>query len=282
MKIGKLFALFFKVFIDAIFPGKCLVCRAFIQNSNRDTDLSGAAFKELSPGGEHEKSFFHMLMTPFLCRACSDSFSPVRPPVCLKCGIMFHSRAGEDHVCQECLLFPMEYGIARASGVYDGIFRDLVHKFKYKGKTGLAKPLGLLLLKTFLTYWEKQEIDLIVPVPLHIKRFRKRGFNQAFLLIRDWGALSNVMNVEIPCMEIDTQILKRSKKTAPQIGLGRGARQKNLKDAFSIDEPGKIAGKRILLVDDVLTTGTTANECSKVLLRKGALRVDVLTLARVM
>ncbi len=280
--MGKLFALIFKVFIDAIFPDKCIACRVFLQNSKWDKDPAEKVFKELSHGAEHEKIFFHKLMTPFLCPSCSDKFSPVMPPACLKCGVMFKSREGGDHVCGKCLLSPMKYRKARASGVYDGIFRDLVHKLKYKGKTGLSKPLGFLLLKVFLTYWEKHEIDLIVPVPLHIKRFRKRGFNQAFLLIRDWVALANTMQIELPCMEIDIDVLKRSKKTAPQIGLGRRARQKNLNGAFHVRDPQKITGKKILLVDDVLTTGTTANECSKALLSKGALHVDVLTLARVM
>jgi ComF family protein len=280
--MGKLFALVLKVFIEAIFPGKCLVCRTFLQNSGRDTDLADKFSREFLSGVENEKIFFHMLMTPFLCTACSDRFFPVRPPVCLKCGIMFKSREGENHVCGECLSSPMKYRIARASGIYDGVFRDLVHKLKYKGKTGLSKPLGFLLLKAFLTYWEKHEIDLIVPVPLHIERFRKRGFNQAFLLIRDWVTMASAMKVELPCMEIDFDVLKRSKKTAPQIGLGRRARQKNLNGAFHITNPEKITGKRILLIDDVLTTGTTANECSKALLNTGALHVDVLTLARVM
>ncbi len=280
--MGKLSAYIIKVFIDAIFPSKCLVCRTFLQNSGRFTNTTAEVSGEILGGVENEETFFHMLMRPFLCPVCSGKFSPVEAPVCLKCGVMFKSRAGEDHVCGECLLFPMQYRIARASGVYDGIFRELVHQFKYKDKTVLSKPFAFLLLKTFLTYWERQEIDLIVPVPLHKKRFRKRGFNQAFLLIRDWVAMTNTMKAEIPHMVVDVEVLKRRKKTEPQIGLGRHERQKNLKDAFHIKEPEKIVGKRILLVDDVLTTGITANECSKALLNKGALQVDVLTLARVM
>jgi len=280
--MGKIFARIFTVFMDAIFPGKCLICGAFIQSSNGETDLPEQVFKQFSCRADNEETFFHMLMASFLCPACSARYNPVTPPVCLKCGMMFKSREGENHVCGACIEAPMQYRIARASGVYNGTFRDLVHTFKYRGKTGLSKPFALLLLKTFFTFWGKHEIDLIVPVPLHIKRFRKRGFNQAFLLIRDWVTLADTMEVKIPCRKIEVDVLKRSKKTAFQIGLGRRARQKNLHDAFHVSKPEKIAGKRILLVDDVLTTGTTVNECSKALLSKGALHVDVLTLARVM
>jgi len=151
-------------------------------------------------------------MASFLCPACSARYNPVTPPVCLKCGMMFKSREGENHVCGACIEAPMQYRIARASGVYNGTFRDLVHTFKYRGKTGLSKPFALLLLKTFFTFWGKHEIDLIVPVPLHIKRFRKRGFNQAFLLIRDWVTLADTMEVKIPCRKIEVDVLKRSKK----------------------------------------------------------------------
>ena len=115
-------------------------------------------------------------------------------------------------------------------------------------------------------------IDLIVPVPLHIKRLRKRGFNQALLLFTKWATTENI--------PYDPHVLKRPQKTVPQTNLSRKERKKNIRGAFEIRSPVAIKGKRILLVDDVYTTGSTVNECARILVQGGAAMVDVLTLAR--
>jgi ComF family protein len=193
---------------------------------------------------------------------------------------MFTSREGEDHLCGECLESPKKFRTARAFGVYDKALMTLIHCFKYNGKIQLACPLGKLLLSSFNLYWNLNSIDMIIPVPLHVKRFRTRGFNQAFLLVKDWDKIAATWNVKLPVMQIERHALVRNRWTEPQTGLGRKKRMANIKNAFSLKNSPKIIGKRILLVDDVLTTGATANECAKVLLRGGAGQVDVLTLAR--
>jgi ComF family protein len=223
---------------------------------------------------------FDRLMAPYLCPNCSGGFLPVESPICFKCGMTFKSREGEDHLCGECIAAPKRFRVARAPGIYDQALMAMIHYLKYNGKIQLAGPLGMLLCASFISQWDTDTIDLIVPVPLHIKRFRKRGFNQSFLLIKDWHKIAEVLNVNISHVQIDRHVLVRSRWTDPQTGLGRKKRISNIKNAFAITDPKKINGKSILLVDDVYTTGTTANECAKVLLKSGAEYVDVLTLAR--
>ena len=140
----------------------------------------------------------------------------------------------------------------------------------------------MLLFSAFINFWGINSIDIIVPVPLHIKRFRKRGFNQAYLLVRDWKQIAENLNLGLSNIRIDTNVLIKSRRTDPQTGLDRKKRMTNIKNAFSIRDQAIIKNKRILLVDDVYTTGATANECAKALLRGNAEYVDVLTLARAM
>lgn len=159
---------------------------------------------------------------------------------------------------------------------------NLVLNLKYHGKIQLAKPLGGLLLVAFLQYWDAGDIDIVIPVPLFQKRFKQRGFNQAFVLIQNWEDLAEELNADITGLHIERQALVRNRPTATQTGLGRKERMDNIKNAFSVPESQKITGKRILLVDDVYTTGATVDECSRVLIKHGAAYVDVLTVARAM
>ena len=223
-----------------------------------------------------------MLMATFLCPSCSRGFLSIETPICNNSGIMYKSREGEDHICGECIVSPRRFRIARASGVYDQAFMEVIHCFKYKGRVQLARPLGMLLFSTLIRYWGMSSIDIIMPVPLHIKRLKKRGFNQAFLLIKDWEDIARSLNVEIPYIREADYFFTRSVWTEPQSGLGKKKRMANIKNAFSIEDSSKVFDKRILLVDDVYTTGATVDECAKVLLRGGAKQVDVLTLARTM
>lgn len=287
---------------EALFPTRCLVCGSFFypgqrQNGNLKNGSSGAnssyIFSELIEKNvlttaredfyfSHTLATFEMLMAPFLCPGCLTGFLPVESPLCSRCGIVFKSRQGEDHVCGECLDSPKRFRIARSPGVYKETLMAVIHCLKYKGKIQLARPLGILLFATFIHYWEKNSIDLIVPVPLHAKKIKKRGFNPSFLLVRDWARIAAALNVELPDMPIVRDTLLRIRWTEPQTGLRRKERLTNIKNAFSVSDSSKIAGKRILLVDDVYTTGATANECAKVMLKGGAGHVDVLTLARAM
>ncbi len=192
--------------------------------------------------------------------------------MCPVCGLMFESRQGDDHLCGSCISKAPVFGKVRACGVYEKSFRSLIHLFKYRGRMQLVRPFSDLLLSTLRRHWADNEVDLVIPVPLHSRRIRQRGFNQAFVLIRTWKRQ--------PGVEIDGTVLRRVRMTAPQTGLGKKSRLENLKGAFAVRNANRISGKSVLLIDDVYTTGTTAEACAEALLKAGAGRVDVLTLAR--
>jgi len=291
-----------KVFKQALFPTRCMVCGSFFHlGQHKNGDLRpGATYADSSSIGQefigkivltsaHDNYYlsntpevFEKLMAQFLCLTCSSGFLPVESPKCSRCGMVFKSRQGEDHVCGECLDSPKRFQKARSAGVYIYPLMAVIHCFKYKGKIQLARPLGALLFAAFISFWDKMSIDLIVPVPLHPKKLRMRGFNPSFLLVRDWVRIAEFLNVRFPDIPVDINVLARRIWTEPQTGLGRKERLANIKNAFNISDDSKITGKKILLVDDVYTTGATVNECAKVLLKGGAGHVDVLTLARSM
>ena len=279
---GSLFIWMARALREAVWPSKCLVCGSFFQPAMYENyNLPVKIFNAESILAYNKKSAFHKLMLPFLCSACSTDFVPAESPFCCICGITFKSRIGDDHVCGECIKSPKKFRMARAVGVYEGTLMKTIQRLKYKGKIQLARPLGLLLFFAFIKYWNnKNKIDLIVPVPLHIKRFRKRGFNQAYLLIREWFSYADAFNVKLSYLKIERNVLIKNKQTEPQTGLDRKQRRANIKNAFSIGNASKITGESILLIDDVYTTGATADECAKVLINEGAKSVDVLTLAR--
>ncbi len=161
--------------------------------------------------------------------------------------------------------------MARALGYYEGPLREAIHRWKYEEKLYLTPFFGEKLAEGFRRHWKPGAVDLLIPVPLHPKRLRERGFNQALLLVK---ALSQ--QTKIPYSK---RLLKKRVPTPPQVKLSGGEREKGVKGSFHIEREDEIEGKTILLVDDVYTTGATVNECSRVLLKAGAERVDVLTLA---
>jgi ComF family protein len=193
---------------------------------------------------------------------------------------MFEQQQTDNRLCGACIVQPKTFRMARAAMVYDQQSMAIIHRFKYAGKTQLAKPFGVLLLNTYLRYWQSEAIDLILPVPLHSQKFRHRGFNQSHLMIDCWKMISALNPLAAPNTRLKTDVLSRSKATAPQTGLGRKQRLQNVKGAFSMQSPETIHARRILVVDDVYTTGATVDECARSLLAAGAAQVDVLTLAR--
>ncbi|MDP2646181.1 MAG: phosphoribosyltransferase family protein [Desulfobacterales bacterium] len=270
-----------RAFTDALFPAKCLVCsRFFHPQIPQAADFPPKGRYDLSVITGAKAGAFQESMSLFLCPACSHGFQPVESPMCSTCGRMFNSREGRDHVCQQCLEQPGRFGKARAYGIYDRALMQVIHCYKYKGDLQLAAPLGWLLFSEFVRHWSGQEIDLIVPVPLHIRRFRKRGFNQAYLLIADWVKKAAACEVKLPDFQIAPDLLFRSKHTDPQTFLSRKRRMENIRNAFALNRRADVKGKRLLVVDDVYTTGATVDECIKVLCRHGAANVDVLTLAQ--
>ena len=256
----------FRACRDAVFPLRCLGCRAFIAAPARhDGHAPDRAAEDLS------------LLQPFFCPSCLRGVLPLDSPLCPRCGVMFKGRAGEDHLCGRCGKQPPAFFMARAAFVYDRALVDVIHCFKYKGNVQLAAPLGRLLLQAYVRFWEDERVDAILPVPLHGRRLRDRGFNQAELLVRRWE--TDPDRLQAP--PILSGVLRRVKATAPQAGLGRRSREANIRGAFAVRRPEAIAGGHLLLVDDVITTGATAAECAAQLLEGGAARVDVLALARV-
>ena len=268
---------------SALFPAKCLVCSSFYHTVEYGTDCMDGSDIPDSDSFLHNKDIgFDKLVAPCVCPACAGDYLPVKTPVCKQCGIMFQSSEDKDHICEDCIRSPKKFKTARASGIYDRSFMEMIYSLKYKGRIQLAKPLGRLLFTALIQYWAENEFDLILPVPLHGKRLKTRGFNQAFLLIRNWSDIADRLNIKVSSITIDPHVLKRHRSTKPQTGLRRRERMKNTRNAFSVSDPDRIKEKKILIVDDVYTTGATVNECADVLLKNGAGQVDVLTLARAM
>ena len=255
-----------RALMETVFPAKCAGC--------------GELFHARHP--PEPASDFGQLMGPFLCKDCCGTYSPVRPPLCPVCGSMYEAREDEDenHPCEACIRSGRVFRRARAAGIFDSALKTVIHGLKYTGKIQLARPLGRLLLGAFCQFWDKGGVDLLVPVPLHMARFRQRGFNQAYLLIRRWAALSRQPDSPLAGVRIARRAIRRVRRTLPQTGLGIRGRRNNMRGAFRLTGEIPVTGRRILLVDDVLTTGATAEECARVLMEGGARHVDVLTLAR--
>jgi ComF family protein len=257
-----------------------MACRVFIPPAK-----AGEAPPESPCGGVEEgknkalPEFFLQEMAPFLCPACIEEFVPVVSPFCEQCGTLFKSREGGNRICGQCLEHPRNPFLskARSSGTYETVLMALIQKFKYNDKIQLARPFGRLLWKTFQENWNSGDVDMILPVPLHKKKARRRGFNQSWLMIANWHDLKTG---DFSKVQVTHDVLVRKRNTASQAGLSRSRREENIKDAFAVSDPGRVTSKRLVLVDDVFTTGATLNECARVLLKAGALQVDALTLAR--
>jgi len=251
------------IFKNALFPMRCTVCAQFFHSHESTPCAPGRASDSGDLG-----SLFSSLMAQHLCPACARQFVAAESPLCTCCGLIFKSREGEDHLCGECLALEKPYNMARAAGVHDQSLMAVIHAYKFSGKVELAVPLSKLLTAVYERHWQPDAIDLVLPVPLHPARFRKRGFNQAWLLVKSWG------NVVV------RDLLQRTHRTPPQTGLGRKERLKNVRGSFAVKDPAIVENRHVLLVDDVYTTGATVQECARTLLKKGARAVDVLTLTR--
>lgn len=206
-----------------------------------------------------------------ICQDCLSKIRWIEPPLCTLCGVPFLSTEIKNHFCGACLTGRKYFTMARALGVYEGTFREAIHRWKYEEKSYLTSFFGEKLVEGFRCYWNPDSFDLLIPVPLHPDRLRERGFNQALLLVK---ALNR--GTRIPYSK---RLLRKKLPTTPQVHLSGGEREREVRGSFHIPRAEEIKGKSVLLVDDVYTTGATVNECSKVLLKAGAERVDVLTLA---
>jgi ComF family protein len=163
--------------------------------------------------------------------------------------------------------------MARSATLYEsgGTIREAVLLFKYGRRVSLARHLGRLMTEAAGELFDARRFDLLIPVPLHARRERERGFNQAALLARELGSAWR--------LRVGHRLVKRVRETGPQSG-GPEAREANVKGAFVVTQPDQVEGRRLLLIDDVFTSGSTANECTRALLTAGAAEVAVYTLAR--
>ena len=207
-----------------------------------------------------------------LCPPCAGKLAGVPPTICYRCGRMVEggSSSSTGSVCGECRARSLSLTQIRAPLRYQEPTSDLIHRFKYEGFSALGRPLARFLVDGW-PEWE-QTPDLIVPIPLHPKRRRRRGYNQSELLARPLGAAKAV--------PVSVSGLKRTRHTVPQVGLGPDERHDNVRGAFEADA-ALIDGRHVLLVDDVLTTGATMSAAAEALLAVGAASVSAYCLARV-
>ncbi len=211
-----------------------------------------------------------------VCPECISAILPISVGTCEICGEGMATlvRPDEGQTCDPCREARPQFEKACAYGSYDGELRELTHLLKYEQVTPAAGVLGGMLSGAIA----KLEISrpvLVIPVPLHSSKRRQRRFNQAELISR-----AALKRMAVPGAELATNLLVRQRATVSQIGLTRPQRAENIRGAFRVLHPERIAGRSILLVDDVLTTGTTASECARVLRKAGAEKVWVATAAR--
>ena len=230
--------------LDLFYPPACLACRAAVN----------------APGT--------------LCTACWRQMRFIERPYCERLGSPFARDLGPGLLSPEAMADPPVWARARAVAAFDdGPARRLVYRLKYQDRMEVARPLGQWMARAGLELLE--DADLLVPIPLHRRRLAARRFNQAMALAQSVSQFSGV--------PVDGLALARIKPTPPQVGLSRLQRAANVQGAFQVPDENRsaILGRKLVLVDDVLTSGATTNAAARILLRAGAARVDLLTFARV-
>jgi ComF family protein len=232
-----------RALVQAVLPPTCLACR--------------------KPAGA----------TGGLCPQCWQGAGFIERPYCERLGTPFAYDSGGPLISPVAFADPPAFDHARSAMRFSDVARDLVHLLKYGDRLDLVRPFAIWMTRAGGELL--READALVPVPLHWTRLFQRRFNQSAELARGISRQTKVAVID--------DVLARVRATPPQVGLARDERAKNVHGAFSIDKSarGQVKGKRIILIDDVLTTGATANACARVLRRAGASRIDVLTLARV-
>jgi ComF family protein len=199
------------------------------------------------------------------CEACRAAVKPIEPPWCEKCGEPFVA----DRLCANCRAHPLQIEKIRSVALFDGVLRQAIHRFKYERLSGLAEPFGDMLAD----YWHAEQLtaEWLIPVPLHPSRERDRGYNQSELLSHQLARRVNV--------PISSKGLRRTRATAVQMTLNAAQRRENVAGAFECAEP-RVRGARVVIIDDVGTTGATLDACAQAVLKAGAASVMGLTLAR--
>ena len=246
---------------DAVFPPKCLKCGTFliVEDALQVDQLS-----------------------QYFCQSCFKiqegcNTATASNQYSFNTDVSHNFKSDIDHLSY-C---PID---VKASSNYDGIIKESIHLLKYNGKTALADPLGLLLFHIFIRYYANKPVDFIVPIPLYRWRLMKRGFNQSFLLVRNFRKYWLQWKGICPAWQIAPDILVRQRNTKSQTGFNREERRENIRGAFAVRKKDvvkkRLKGKHIVIVDDVHTTGATTTEAGKTLLEAGASSVGVIVLAR--
>jgi ComF family protein len=208
-----------------------------------------------------------------VCAGCWAKLSFIAPPYCPRLGIPFVYDPGPELLSMEAIANPPAYARARAAVRYDDVARTLVHALKYQDRTDLAPAMGRWMARAGRELLG--EADVLVPVPLHWRRGWSRRYNQS-------GALARVIERQTG-VKLASEALRRVRPTQQQIGLSRAQRASNVQGAFKVapERAAAVQGRRVVLIDDVLTTGATTDACARALLRAKAASVDVLVFARV-
>lgn len=229
--------------LDLLLPPACLLCTRLLSPGQGDWSLCAACLSRLPALGDAS------------CRSCAQ---PYPLPY------------ATDHLCSNCLTHPPPFTGVFAACSYQGLASEAIHRLKYRNQLPLAAPLGRRIAATLAGIDGTFRPELLIPVPLHPQRLRQRGYNQAMELARP---LSHAFGIPIEPM-----LLRRTRHTQPQQGLSAAERRGNLRNAFYL--AGEVQDRVVLLLDDVMTTGETVRECSRMLLAGGAGEVRVAVFAR--
>lgn len=203
---------------------------------------------------------------PF-CSDCLSGFQPLPAAHCTCCALPFTAISNSAHLCGRCIDRPPPFVKVYTVGCFEGSLREAIHQFKFNKQVGLDRPLGILMNESLpgdATY------DLIVPVPLHSHRLRQRSYNQSLLLARELGRQRR--------LPVVADLLLKKEETVPQQELSARQRERNLTQVFTVQR--QLKGERVLLVDDVMTTGSTVRACSQTMLDAGAAEVRVAVAGR--
>ena len=207
-----------------------------------------------------------------VCGQCWTQVRFIRPPFCERCGLPFGGELTDKFICTNCHDLTLHFSSARSAVVARTVVLEAIHRFKYSGARWFEFFLADLLVREAAPKLREEKWDCLAPVPLHPVKLREREFNQAEQLA---AHLSHA--TEIP---LDMKILQRLHATSTQTLLTREERAANMKNAFAAKPGARLDGKRIMLVDDVFTTGATTNACAAALRAAGAAEVGVWTVAR--